>query len=99
MPGESLSPYHRIILAIDDARIALDDVLAESETARLLPQREWDTLRRLADELRTLQDRLAHEAEDVTRDRHVDHLLADVTRDRHVDHLLADVTRDRHVDH
>ena len=54
------------------------DVLEDPDTARRLPRQDWDLLRRIAEELRTLQGRLEDEAEEVTRDRRVDHLLAEM---------------------
>jgi hypothetical protein len=78
MPAKPGFHYDRILVAIDDARMALHDVLEDPDTTRRLPRQDWDLLRRIAEELRTLQGRLEDEAEDVTRDRRVDHLLAEM---------------------
>jgi hypothetical protein len=63
------------MFAVEDAVLALEDMLAEPETARLLPRPIFDTLHAHAEGLRSIQDMLAYDADDITRDRNDEDVL------------------------
>jgi len=75
MPSDPVSHYHHIIIALDDAIMALRDALDASPSATALPPRERDRLTAMVAEMEESQDRLAHTPRGVARERHEEELL------------------------
>jgi|RhiMetdeSRZDD1v2_1073273.scaffolds.fasta_scaffold136609_4 hypothetical protein len=75
MPSDPVSHYHHIIIALDDAIMALRDALEASPSATALPLRERDRLRAMVAEMEEIQDRLEHNPRGVARERHEQDLL------------------------
>ena len=81
MPSDPVSPYHSIIIALDDAIMALRDALEMSTVATALSHRTRDRLMAMVAEMEAIQDRLEHNPRGVARDRHEEELF-ETTDDR-----------------
>ena len=75
MPSDPVSQYHHIIIALEDAIMALRDVLDASPSATVLPPRERDRLTAMVAEMEAIQDRLEHNPRGVARERHEEDVL------------------------
>jgi hypothetical protein len=60
MPSDPTSQYHHVIIALDDAIMALRDVLDMSTSAAGLSRRTRDRLTAMVAEMEEIQDRLEH---------------------------------------
>jgi hypothetical protein len=75
MPSDPVSKYHHVIIALDDAIMALRDVLDMSTAAASLSPRIRDRLTAMVVEMEEIQDRLEHNPRGVARERHEEELL------------------------
>ena len=74
MPNAPDSRYHRWVIALDDAIIALRDVL--EEPGPMLPNRLRDRVTAIVEEMEDMQETLEHAPADVARESNDDDLLA-----------------------
>jgi hypothetical protein len=75
MPSDPTSQYHHVIIALDDAIMALRDVLDMSTSAAGLSRRTRDRLTAMVEEMEEIQDKLEHNPRGVARERHAEDLL------------------------
>ena len=81
MPSDPTSQYHHVIIALDDAIMALRDVLDMSTSAAGLSRRTRDRLTAMVAEMEEIQDRLAHNPRGVARKRHAEEDLLETLDD------------------
>ena len=82
MPNAPDSPYHRWTVALEDAIIALRDVL--EEPGPMLPNRLRDRVTAIVKELEDIHEILEHAPDDVARERKADDLLATMDKISHI---------------
>ena len=75
MPSDPTSQYHHVIIALDDAIMALRDVLDMSTSAAGLSRLSRVLLTAMVAEMEEIQDRLEHNPRGVARERHAEDLL------------------------
>ena len=75
MPHDPTSQYHHVIIALDDAIMALRDVLDMSTSAAGLSRRTRDRRAAMVEEMEEIQDKLEHNPRGVARKRHAEDLL------------------------